>query len=92
MATITSFKTMFQRLGFPEDAATQLSSESGEGLSSLDAIKALSDKPSPLSDDSCVAASSENPRRWNIVLNEAIVAILTGSLWLCGSWQRGKGF
>ena len=50
------------------------------------------DKPSPLSDDSCVAASSENPRRWNIVMNEAIVAILAGSVWLCGSWQKGKGF
>ena len=43
MATIASFKTMFQRLGFSEDAATQLSSNNGEGLSSLDAIKALSD-------------------------------------------------
>ena len=43
MATIASFKTMFQRLGFSEDAATQLSSDNGEGLSSLDAIKALSD-------------------------------------------------
>ena len=43
MATIASFKTMFQRLGFSEDAATQLSSDNSEGLLSFDAIKALSD-------------------------------------------------
>ena len=34
---------MFQRLGFSEDAATQLSSDNSEGLLSFDAIKALSD-------------------------------------------------
>ena len=43
MAAIASFKAMFRRLGFTEAAAGQLSSEDGEGLNSLDNVKALTD-------------------------------------------------
>ena len=43
MASIASFKTMFQRLGFSDHAGTQLSSNNGKVLSTLDAINALSD-------------------------------------------------
>ena len=43
MAAIASFKAMFRRLGFTKPAAGQLSLEAGEGLNSLENVKALTD-------------------------------------------------
>ena len=43
MAAVPAFKSMFVRLGFSEDAAAQLSNDAGEGLNTLDALKALTD-------------------------------------------------
>jgi len=38
MAAIASFKAMFRRIGFSEDAAGQLSSNDGAGLNTLETI------------------------------------------------------
>ena len=43
MVTIASFKAMFCRLGFSEDAAGQLSANDREGLNTLKNVKALTD-------------------------------------------------
>ena len=43
MAAIASFKAMFRRIGCTEPAAGQLSLEAGEGMNSLNNVKALTD-------------------------------------------------
>ncbi len=43
MAGVIAHRTMFERLGFIPNAATQLSGDAGEGLDSLERLKALTD-------------------------------------------------